>query len=204
MKSTASLAALIVAGLCASGCHPAEDRAATDKPVADKPIVSEKAFASGGSIAMQLDSGGYEIRPAAHNHIRVTLSGNTGNAKIELTADGTRADVKVKDTPGNNFHATIDVPKAADVVIRLSAGDLVMAGITGNKDVESYAGDIKIGVGDASDYSSVDASVKAGDIDAGVFGGSKSGLLQHFTWSGQGKYKLRASLGAGNLVLRSK
>jgi hypothetical protein len=60
------------------------------------------------------------------------------------------------------------------------------------------------GVGDPNDYSSVDASVKAGDIDAGVFGQSKSGLLQRVTWSGPGKYTLRANLGAGDLVLRSK
>ena len=44
----------------------------------------------------------------------------------------------------------------------------------------------------------------AGDIQAGAFGGSKSGLLQHFTWSGHGKYTLRANLGAGNLTLGSK
>ena len=36
---------------------------------------------------------------------------------------------------------------------------------------------------------------------ASPFGGSKSGLLQEFTWSGSGKYTLRAHLGAGNLVL---
>jgi hypothetical protein len=79
-----------------------------------------------------------------------------------------------------------------------------MAAITGNKDVESYGGNVKIAVGDPNGYSSVDASVKAGNIDAGVFGGSKSGLFPHFTWSGQGTHTLRANLGAGNLVLRSE
>jgi hypothetical protein len=79
-----------------------------------------------------------------------------------------------------------------------------MSGVTGNKDVESYAGDIKIGVGDPNDYSAVDASVKAGDIHADPFGGSKSGVLQQFTWSGNGKYRLHANLGTGNLVLRGQ
>ncbi len=133
---------------------------------------------------LQLDGGTYEVRSAADDRIRVTLSGNTGYANVELTANRTQADVTVKDTPHNNFRATIEVPKAADLVIRLSGGDLMMAAITGNKDVESYGGDITIAVGDPNDYSNVDASVKDGDIDAGVFGGSKSGLLQHFTWSG--------------------
>jgi hypothetical protein len=46
--------------------------------------------------------------------------------------------------------------------------------------------------------------VKAGDLNATPFGGSKSGLMQHFTWSGPGKYTLRASLGAGNLQLKGE
>ena len=166
--------------------------------------VTERSFVSGGRIDMQLSGGNYVVCPAADNHIRVTLSGNTGGARVELTTSGTHANLEVKDTPHNNFQATIEVPKAADLVIRLSGGQLVIAPITGNKDIESNAGNTEIAVGDPNEYSSVDASVKAGDIDAGVFGGSKSGLFQHFKWSGHGKYTLRANLGAGNLVLRSK
>lgn len=205
MKSVLRSLILVAAGLNACACVQTHDKVdANEKIVADKPVVAEKPFAAGGKIDIQLEGGAYEVQPAADDRIRVTLSGNIGNAKVELAAEGTHAEVKVKDTPNNNFHATIEVPKTADLVIRLSGGDLLMAPITGNKDVEAYGGDIKIGVGDPNDYSSVDASVKAGDINAGVFGGSKSGLLQRFTWSGPGKYTLRASLGAGDLVLRSK
>jgi hypothetical protein len=166
--------------------------------------VTEKTVAAGGKIMMQLDAGNYTVRPGADNRIRVTLSGTTGSAKVDLTTDNSQANVSVKDTPRNNFQATIEVPSPADIVIRLSAGNLIMAAIAGNKDVQSTAGNVEIAVGDPNDYATVDASVKAGDIDAGAFNGSRSGLFQHFTWSGRGKYTLRASLGAGNLVLRSK
>jgi hypothetical protein len=74
----------------------------------------------------------------------------------------------------------------------------------GNKDIESYAGNVDIVTGDAKDYASVDASVKAGDINAGAFGEAQSGLFRRLTWSGTGKYTLRASLTAGNLTLRDK
>jgi hypothetical protein len=206
MKSMVSVVLLIAAGVCGSACNQAQNSAnPAEKPAAtETPSVAEKPFAAGGSIAMQLDGGAYELRAAAGNHIRVALSGNTGNAKVEIAVNGTHADVTVKDTPHNNFHATIEVPTAADLVVRLTGGDLTMAAITGNKDVESYGGNVKIAVGDPNEYSSVDASVKAGNIDAGVFGGSKSGLFPHFTWSGQGTHTLRANLGAGNLVLRSE
>jgi hypothetical protein len=184
-----------------SACLQAENSTSNT----ERRVVAEKPFAAGGSIHMQLDGGAYEVRSAADERVRVTFSGNTGSARVELTASGTQADVAVKDTPHDNFHAIIEVPTAADLVIRLTGGDLVMGEITGNKDVENYGGDIKIAAGDPDDYSNVDASVKAGEIDAGVFGGSKkSGLLRHFTWSGHGKHTLRANLGAGNLVLRSK
>ena len=59
-----------------------------------------------------------------------------------------------------------------------------------------------VAVTNPDDYASVDARVKAGDIQASAFGGAKSGLMPHFTWSGPGKHTLRADLGAGNLVLR--
>src|SRR5262249_17941597 len=151
-------------------------------------------FVSAGKITMDLDGGSYVVRAAADNHIRVTLTGNTGNTRSDVTARATDASVQVTDTP-RNFRATIEVPSAADLVVHFKGGELVMEPITGNKDVQSYGGDIRIGVGNPDDYSSVDASVKAGEIDASAFGGSKSGLLPHFTWSGHGKYSLRADLG---------
>lgn len=195
------LASLLVIGLCVSACTQTDNDATTSEPPR---LASDKPFAAGGSIHMQLAAGEYEIRAAADGHVRVTLSGNIGDTKVELSTADARADLTVKDTPHNRFHATIEVPKMADLVVRLTAGDLTMTGVTGNKDLESTAGDIKIGVGDPNDYATVDASVKAGDIHADPFGGSKSGLLQTFTWSGRGKYTLHANLGAGNLVLRSQ
>jgi hypothetical protein len=193
VTSRATVAVLLTAGFCASALQ-AQSQAG----------ITEKSFASGGKIDIQLSGGGYDVRPAVDNKIRVTLSGNTGSARVELAVSGTQANLVVKDTPHNNFKATIEVPKVADLVIRLAAGDLVISAITGNKDIQSTAGNIEIAVGDPNEYSSVDASIKAGDINAGVFGGSKSGLFPHFTWSGRGKYTLRARLGAGNLTLRGK
>ena len=153
---------------------------------------------------MQLAAGGYTVRPGDGNAIRVTLGGNVGATKVDVTTSDAQASVSVKETPNNNFQATIDVPQSADLVIRLTAGELKVEAITGNKDIESNAGNVDIVTGDSKDYASVDASVKAGDINAGPFGESQSGLFRSLTWSGQGKDTLRAKLIAGNLTLRSK
>ena len=151
---------------------------------------------------MHLEGGDYAVRAAAGDRIRVIFVGNTGNAKAELAVNGTQANVAVKDTPHGNFHATIEVPKTADLVLRLAGGNLEMAAITGNKDIESSAGNAEIGVGDSKDYSMVDASVTVGNLDGGPFGESDGTLSHHLSWKGAGKYTLRAVLGAGNLELK--
>jgi hypothetical protein len=200
LRETLVLAAVLYLAAC-SQPQSADTGTSTGTPAA---TVTEKAFVTGGNIKFDLDGGAYEIKAATDNHIRVTLSGTTGSAKVDVATSGSDADVKIKDTPHNNFHAIVEVPAITDVVVRLGGGELAVGGIKGNKDVESYAGNVRIAVGDPNDYTHVDAAVKAGDIDARPFGGSKSGLLQTFTWSGTGKYTLRAHLGAGNLVLGSE
>lgn len=164
-------------------------------------LMDDKPFVSGGNIEMQLDSGDYAVSAGSADRIRITFEGNTGSANENLTFTGNQANLTVKDTPHSNFKASIEVPKASNLVIRLNAGDLDFAAITGSKDIESAAGDVRIRVGDPNDYSSVDASVRVGDLNVGPFGKTDSGLGPHFTWTGHGKYTLRASLGAGDLVL---
>lgn len=165
---------------------------------------SEKPFVADGRIEMQLSGGDYEIRAGADNHIRVSLTGNPATTKVDITTAGSQATVKVTDTPHNNFAATIEVPKSANLVVHLAAGDLTIAGIAGNKDIDSYAGNVTIAIGRPDEYANVDASVKVGDLHAEPFGAVKSGMLQTFKWSGKGKYTLRAWLGAGNLQLTAK
>lgn len=197
MKATASFLLLLAAGLCVS-CGEGGVGQKNDPPV----NVADKAFASGGSIEIHLEGGDYMIRRADDDHVRVAFGGNVANAKAELTADGAHANLAVKDTPHSNFHATIELPKTTDIVLRLGGGNLEMAAIAGNKDIECGGGNVEISVGPVNDYSSLDASVKAGNLDGGPFGKSDGGIFPHLTWSGPGKYKLRASLGAGNLELK--
>jgi hypothetical protein len=167
-------------------------------PNADRP------FVSGGRVNIQLEGGEYEIRASADNHIRVTMSGNVGKAVAEVTTKEKQADVKVKNTPNfGNFHAVIEIPKISDIIVRLSGGDLTVGSFTGNKDIEATAGDVKIDAGSAADYGSVDAAVKVGDLSGGPFGKATGEFIsKSLNWSGKGKYKLHATLGAGDLKLR--
>ena len=148
---------------------------------------------------MRLSGGDYIIRASTDEHIRVSFG---GNAAAEVTTSGTRANLSITDTPHSNFQATIEVPATADLTVHLTGGNLEISKITGSKEIDSTAGNVGISISNTNDYGTVDASVKVGNLDGGPFGDSGSGLAPHLKWSGPGKYRLRASLGAGNLELK--
>lgn len=190
---------VVLAAIFLVSCSPPGSDQRSDQP----PVVKvEKPFAPAGSIEMQLDGGTYVIRASPDEHVRVSFAGNTGNATAELATSGKQANLAVRDTPHNNFRATVEVPATVDLTIHLTAGNLEVAAITGNKDIESQAGNVGIAIPNSNDYGTVDAAVKVGNLKAGPFGNSGSGLSPHLQWSGPGKYKLRVSLNAGNLELK--
>jgi hypothetical protein len=164
----------------------------------------ERAFVQGGQVFMDLSAGGYLIEGTDASKIRLTWKTRDPNDMDEVDVNiGVEGKVARIDTdgPGDNFHVTIELPKRADLTIRLSAGEVSIRGIEGSKDVSAWAGELKIGVGRAADYRSVDASVTAGEIDGSAFKVKKEGLFRSFTKQGSGKYDLRVRLTAGEVVL---
>ena len=165
----------------------------------------EKSFAKGGTIHMKLAAGDYRINGRAEERIRLSWRADRPEQAANLKADaditGTRA---VISTSGfkNGVHFTIEVPARSDIDIDLSAGDLEVRGIEGNKKVESWAGDVSIDIGQPEQYRRVEASVRAGDLTARPFNVSKGGLMRSFTWDGKGPYSLMVKLFAGDLTLR--
>jgi len=163
---------------------------------------AEKDFVSGGKIAMTLESGDYKILASSDNRIHVRWN-EASRTRVKLTTNGNSAVVRVENTPNNNFHATIEVPALTDLRIRLTAGDMSVTGVKGDKDIEIHAGDLNLSVGNSSDWGDVDASVTAGDINASPFQASRGGLFRSFHWKGPGKYRLHVHLTAGDVNLRN-
>ena len=153
---------------------------------------------------MTLESGDYKIFASSDNRIHVRWNeASARGVRVKLATNDKSAELRVENTPHNNFHATIEVPALADLRIRLTAGDMSVAGIKGDKDIEIHAGDLNISVGNSSDWGDVDASVTAGDINASPFHESRGGLFRSFHWRGPGKYRLHVHLTAGDVNLRN-
>jgi hypothetical protein len=199
MKATLLIAAL--AALC-----PALNFAQSKIELSDlqnHPFSAD--FPSGSQLRVQLRSGDIRIVGSDANKITVQLSGkNAGDARdltVRFKPSSAGAELRISGGPRNDLQVTIHVPKNTGLFVRMPAGELVLEGISGDKDVELHAGDLTISGSDAKDYSSVDASVTAGDLEAPPFGESHGGLFRSFHKNGPGKYQLYAHVGAGELTL---
>lgn len=165
----------------------------------------ERTFSQNGRIRMDLSAGDYRISGSPDNRIRLEWSVRDADqlSNVHAQADVRDREARITtDGPSNKgFKVDIQVPRQADLLVRLTAGDLRIEGIQGNKDVELHAGDVRIDVVRAEDYNKVDASVWAGEIQAAPFQVNKGGLFRSFDWRGKGPYRLHAHLKAGDLRL---
>ncbi len=169
------------------------------------PSSLEREFVAGGKVVLKLSAGGYTIQSGFDDKVRVRWKTKKPEqlkgVKVDVEVKGPEATMRTRAPRNSGFDAVIELPVRTDLQVRLSAGDLQIRGIEGNMDVESHAGDINIHVGSSVEYARVDASTRAGDIEAPPFGASKGGLFRSFKWQGKGKYSLHVHVGAGSITL---
>jgi hypothetical protein len=169
---------------------------------------AKQEFISGGKIRIHMEAGGYRVAPGDSDNIVVSCRANSDyelkEVKVEIQRSGSTAEVHISNTPSNNFRAEIEVPRRSNLWIRLSAGEMVVEDVEGDKNVQALAGRIQIDVPHPEQYGHRDASVTTGSIEAGVFDVSKGGLFRSFEQDGPGKYRLHAHLMTGEIEFHGK
>ena len=174
------------------------------KNLPDHPFQVE--YPSGSQLTVYLRSG--DVRVVGTNDNRVSVRVDTKNlekarqVKVVFDRSDKSAELRISGGPKNDTQIVIEVPKASGLFVRMPAGQLEISDIIGDKDLQIHAGELIVHVGDPADYSHVDASVTTGDIDAPPFHEDHGGFFRSFHKDGQGKYKLHAHVGAGDLTLR--
>jgi hypothetical protein len=158
-------------------------------------------------LTLDLRSGDYLVAASSGEKISVRTTGDRAEKGRDVSLSfkhmNSHAELRLTGGPTNNGPTIeIGVPKSSNLIVRMPFGDLNIEGVSGDKDVEMHAGDLNIEVGNPADYAHVDASVGAGDINAGPFGENKDGLFRSFEKSGPGRYRLHAHIGAGDLNLK--
>jgi len=171
-------------------------------------VSTEQVFRSGGTIRMHLEAGGYTIRPTDSANIVVTCFADSEEkvhrVQTKIKAGASSAEIYVRNTPHNDFKVVIDVPRESNLWVRLSAGQLDVGAVEGDKDLEIRAGQLNVNIVHPEQYGHRDASVLTGEIDAQAFSISKGGLFRSFQQEGAGRYRLHASVMAGQIDLNGK
>jgi len=162
-------------------------------------------FAPRGQLDLRIRPAEIHVIGSDEGRIVVRVAGKQGldskDVQARFEKHGNSGVLEITGGPRNDVTITVQVPKESNLVVQVFAGDVEIRDVVGDKDVELNFGSLRIGVGDATGYSSVKASVSSGEIDAKPFGESRGGLFRSLEKSGNGKYKLKAYVGAGRLSL---
>jgi hypothetical protein len=165
----------------------------------------ERSFAAGGRVRLDLSAGDYRVSGSPDDRVHVEWSirdpSKMKRVHVDARVTGAEAVVRVEGPDNSDLRVHVRVPARSDLVVRMTAGDLKVEGIQGDKDVASHAGDLDIEMGPIADLRRVEAAVWAGDLQAAPLQISKGGLFRSFKWDGKGRYQVQAHLKAGDLKL---
>lgn len=192
------LSAVLVAaaGFASSGTE--------SRDIVDHPFSVD--FAPGGRLRLHVRSGEVHVIGTDQNRISVELSGRkvdeAHDVRVALSEKRGATEVHVTGGPKNELTITIRIPRSTDLYARVPFGEVHVESVEGDKDISLHGGDLTVSVGNASDYARVDASVLTGELDGEPFGESHGGLFRSFHKKGDGKHRLYAHVGAGQLTLR--
>jgi hypothetical protein len=163
----------------------------------------EAPLQSARQLSIDIRSGSIDIVGTGQSMLRVTCTMRDGEIPAGVRVGLTANHLRVYGGPNRDVHFRIEVPDKTNLLVRATAGDLTISGITGDKDVELRAGDLTIQVGSPESYRVAEGSLMAGDLNASVFGVVKDGLFRSFRKENAGgTYRLRVKLMAGDLTLR--
>jgi hypothetical protein len=125
--------------------------------------------------------------------IRIQFKGNPNGETLTITGDLRK---------GNNVMVRIEVPRKTSLRVEMSAGEVKVDDVEGDKDIHVHAGQISVSSTRPWDYRSVDVSVSIGAVNAPVYGAQKGGFLRSIrNEKADGEYSLHAHVITGEIDL---
>jgi hypothetical protein len=157
-------------------------------------------------VELDLNAAGVAITSSPDGHVRVRATSHSDSdlARVRVQFEGSprEAELRISDTPQQDFRMEIQLPRTTDLTLRMSAGEVSITGIEGDKDLRLHAGELRVEVGDPALYREVSASVWAGELRPGPFGETREGLFRRFHYAGPGRYRLQVRLKAGEVTFK--
>jgi DUF4097 and DUF4098 domain-containing protein YvlB len=125
--------------------------------------------------------------------IHIRFKGNQDDETLTIAGDLHKED---------NVRVRIEVPRKTSLRVEMSAGEVKVEEIAGDKEINLYAGQITISSTRAWDYRKVDVSVTIGEVNAPVYGAQKGGFFRGITKeNANGEFSLHAHVLTGQIDL---
>lgn len=168
-------------------------------------------FVAGGMLHVRLSVGDVRVmrgnsnKISLHYTVKSRSESHVKEARVDFEVRGNDARIEFRAPSGGNtqFDVELEVPQNTNLDVHEKVGDLTIANITGDKDLELGVGDIRVAVG-RTDYHLVRASASIGDVNGDGYGETSGWLGKTLKYSGDGKYELRAHVGVGDITLEGK
>jgi hypothetical protein len=126
--------------------------------------------------------------------------------KVQLRwrTDNSGLQVVIRSPLSLSVDVELELPSPISLEVHMTAGDLTVGGVEGDKNLRLFAGDMKVDVGTLESVREAEVSSGIGDTNV-PSGGTMHGWLGH-TWKykGSGPYRLYASTTLGDVSLVAK
>jgi len=98
----------------------------------------------------------------------------------------------------------VEVPSPISLEVHMTGGDLIVGGVDGDKNLQLFAGDLKVDVGTLEKVRSAEVSVGVGEVDVPRAGQVRGWLGHTWKYQGNGQYSLYAHTSFGDASLLAK
>lgn len=170
-----------------------------------------REFVAGGMLHVHLKVGDIHIRRGDSDKLRLRYTvksrheRNVKEAQVDFDVRGSDATLTFH-APNSNtqFDVELEVPANTNLDVHQKVGDLEVEDVDGDKDLTLAVGDIRVGKGESSSYSLVEAHTGIGDVESDGYGEASGWLGKTLKYRGEGRYELRARVSVGDINLAGK
>ncbi len=197
MLRAATGAALLACNLAGFAQTEAACGQVLDAPLRSRAVLTIDSRPAGLEI-VGTDQEAIHLSCTAHDvdnagDIRIRLSGTQDDGKLTIAGGSLK---------NGGLQIRIEVPRKTSLRIQMSAGEVQVEEIAGDKDIDLYAGQISISSARPWDYRSVDLSVDIGAVKAPAYGADEGGFFPRFKKKNvNGEYGLHAHVITGEIDL---
>lgn len=124
--------------------------------------------------------------------------------QIRSRLHGSQVQVEVKAPLSLSVDVEVEVPSPISLEVHMTGGDLTVEGVEGDKNLQLFAGDLKVDVGTLQNVRDAEVSVRVGDVSVPAIGEVHGWLGHTWTYQGNGQYRLYAHTGFGDVSLVTK